>query len=177
MNSIQKREFKKGIMNIVDLVFAFCHFIIIIFPLIIVPNNLALIIIGIAISGVLLFSIIFNSVKKNPFYSSYVFALLIGNFLFLIPSIILVPLTSIFLIPEICYIIFLSWKTRIIATTKFYGASSYIRGVRVALREGQQSEQVEKQYNAKQHNIISFISLIVLVVVFIIWYDPSLLYG
>ncbi|MFX1419392.1 MAG: hypothetical protein ACFE9N_10770 [Promethearchaeota archaeon] len=188
MNSIQERKFKKGIMNYIDIVFAFCHSIIIIFPLIIIRNNLVLEIIEIAITSILLFSIIFRSITKNPFYISYGIALLISNFLFLIPSVILVPLISIFLIPEICYIIILTWNSRIFSSSKFYGDAQYRARAgsyglppnpdpNLKLREGLQSKQVEKQYNAKRHALLSFILLIVLVVVFILWYNPSLLYS
>jgi len=187
MRSIQDTEFKKGIINYIDVVFAFCHFIIIIFPLIIVKSNLVLEIIVIVISGILLFSVVLRFITKNPFYISYGVALLLGNLFFLIPSVILVPLIGIFVIPEICYILVLTWKTRTFSASKYYGDFRYRRAVgsvglppnpdpNLRLRENLQSEQVEDQYNAKQHGILSFILLIVLVVVFILWYDPSLFY-
>ncbi len=187
MISIQNTEFKKGIINYIDVVFAFCHFIIIIFPLIIVKSNLVLEIIVIVISGILLFSVVLRFITKNPFYISYGIALLLGNLFFLIPSVLLVPLIGIFVIPEICYILFLTWKTRIFSSSKFYGDYKYRRSAgaiglppnpdpNLNLREKIQSEQVEEQYNAKQHGILSFILLIFLVVIFILWYDPSLLY-
>ena len=187
MSGTQDREFKKGIINYVDLVFAICHFIIIIFPLIFIRSNLVLEIIGIVISGILLFSTLLRFIKKNPFYIAYGIALLLANLFFLIPSVIFVPLIGIFVVPEICYIIVLSWKTRIFSASKYLGDFKYRKAAgsiglppnpdpNLRLRERIQSEQVEDQYNAKQHSILSFILLIVLVVVFILWYDPSLFY-
>jgi hypothetical protein len=186
MNSTTKVEFKKGVMNYVDLVFAIFHFIIIVFPLVVIQNILILEIIGILCSSFLLFQMIYNFTSDNPFYISYGIALLISNFFFLIPSVILIPLIGFFLIPEIMYIYIVTFKSRVFSATKFYQDFTYRKKLgtlgllptpnpNLELREKKQSEKAEQRYNAKKHAIISFILLICLVVVFVTWLDVSLI--
>jgi len=186
MNSIPKDEFKKGVMNYVDLVFAIFHFIIIVFPLIVIQHILVLEIIGILCSSFLLILLIYNFTSENPFYISYGIALLLSNFFFLIPSVILVPLIGFFLIPECLYIYIVTFKSRVFSASKFYADYRFRRSVgsiglppnpdpNLKLREGKQSEKAEKRYNAKKHTIISFILLVSLVVVFVTWLDVSLI--
>jgi len=186
MNSLIKDEFKKGVMNYVDLVFAIFHFIIIVFPLIVIQNILVLEIIGILCSSVLLILLVYNFTSENPFYISYGIALLLSNFFFLIPSVILVPPIGFFLIPEVIYIYIITFKSRVFSDRKFYGDYIYRKKLgtlgllplpdpNLKMREGKQSEIAEKRYNAKKHAIISFILLICLVVVFVTWLDVSLI--
>ena len=186
MNSLIKDEFKKGVMNYVDVVFAIFHFIIIVFPLIVIQNIFVLEIVGIVCSSVLLILLIYNFISENPFYISYGIVLLIGNFFFLIPSVILVPLIGFFLIPEFFYIYIVTFKSRVFSATKMYGEYIYrkrlgtlgllpIPDPNLKMREGKQSEIAEKRYNAKKHVVISFILLISLVVVFVTWLDVSLI--
>ena len=186
MKSIQKEEFKKGVMNYVDLVFAIFHFIIIVFPLIVIQNILILEIIGILCSSFLLILLVYNFTSENPFYISYGIALLLSNFFFLIPSVILVPLIGFFLIPEFFYIYIVTFKSRAFSATKFYGDYKYrkrlgtvgllpIPDPNLKMRERKQSEIAEKRYSAKKHAIISFVLLISLVVVFVTWLDVSLI--
>ncbi|MFW9865073.1 MAG: hypothetical protein ACFFEN_03170 [Candidatus Thorarchaeota archaeon] len=186
MNKAQNEEFTKGFMNYLDVLFAFCHSTIIIFPLIFVRANLALEILGITISVSILILLVIFFIKSNPFYITYGVALLFGNFFFLIPSVILIPLISIFLIPEICYIVLLTWKGRLFSASRFYGDSQYRAKAgsyglppdpnpNLGLREGLQAEKVERRYKAKWHVILSFILLIVVVAVFIVWYNLSLI--
>lgn len=186
MNSIPNDEFKKGVMNYVDLVFAIFHFIIIVFPLILIQNILVLEIIGILSSSFLLILLVYNFTSENPFYISYGIALLLSNFFFLIPSVLLVPLIGFFLIPECIYIYIVTFKSRAFSATKFYRDYQYRKKLgtlgllptpnpNLKLREKKQSEEAEKQYSAKKHVIISFILLICLVVVFIAWLDVSLI--
>ena len=186
MNNIKTDEFKKGVMNYVDLVFAIFHFIIIVFPLIVIQNNIILEIIGIVSSGCLLILLISAFISDNPFYISYGIALLLSNFFFLIPSVILIPLIGFFLIPEFFYIYIVSFKSRAFSARKFYGDYQYRKRLgtvgllplpnpNLKMREGKQSEIAENRYNAKKHAIISFILLVSLVVVFFTWYDVSLI--
>jgi len=125
MNSNKKVEFEKGVMNYVDMLFAIFHFIIIVFPLIVIQNIIILEILGILCSSFLLLLMIYNFTSDNPFYISYGIALLLSNFFFLIPSVILIPLIGFFLIPEIMYIYIVSFKSRVFSTTKFYQDFTY----------------------------------------------------
>ena len=173
-------------MNYLDLVFAIFHFIIIVFPLVVIQNILVLEIIGILCSSFLLILLVYNFTSENPFSISYGIALLLSNFFFLIPSVILAPLIGFFLIPECLYIYSVTFKSRAFSASKFYGDYQYRKRVgsvglppnpdpNLKLREGKKSEKAEKPYNAKKHAAISFILLISLVVVFVSWLDVSLI--
>jgi hypothetical protein len=186
MNNFPKDEFKKGIINYVDLVFSVAHFFIIVFPLIIIQQNLLLEVTGITFCSFLLFFVVYYFTLGNPFYISYGIALLLCNFFFLIPSVLLHPLIGVFLIPEMIYIYIISFKNRTFSAGKAYGDARYRAKVgsvglppnpdpNLKLREGKQSEKTEKRYNAKKHSIISFILMVLLLIVFFSWFDISLI--
>ncbi len=79
--------FKRGTSNYLDIMMAFVNFLIIIFPLSIIRNNIIITILGIVISSVVIISAIYIFSIKNPFYSMYCYVLLFCGFLFIYPLI------------------------------------------------------------------------------------------
>ena len=84
--------FKRGTSNYLDIIMAFVNFLIIIFPLSIIRNNIIITILGIVISSVVIISAIYTFSIKNPFYSMYCYVLLFCGFLFIFAYIAINPI-------------------------------------------------------------------------------------
>ena len=178
IDKTKEEGFEKGTLNYIDAVFALFHFIITISPLILIQSNIVLSIIGITCACLLLVLGVRAFYSGELSYTFYGTALMVCNWLYLIPLVIFIPFIAVFLIFEIPYLISLWLKTSPLsaATGLFYRNRRRIQPQWTPhiknLRKEMQTEQAEKQLNIRNHLFISALLLITLLVIFMIWYDP-----
>ena len=104
-NSIE--SFERKLINYIDIGFACFNFIIIIFPLLAVLENIILTIVGCVFASVLFINTLYTFNRNNPFYLYYCYGLILGSLFFLISLLVLNPLMGLIFIPIIIYLIIL----------------------------------------------------------------------
>ncbi|MFX1499322.1 MAG: hypothetical protein ACFFBH_17530 [Promethearchaeota archaeon] len=186
MTEEKSQDFKKHLVNYFDIILAFINSLVIIFPLIIIYENLAISIIGIFLSCGTIALAIFTFIRNNPLYIYYCYSLLLCALLFSIPSIMLNPYFAIILIPDICFIYNLSkGKSQTSALSSYAKAQFLMRmgtqygmstkklsqqwdniNPELELKKQQQREILEKQYYSKKIIISTFILSVSLVAIF-----------
>ncbi|MBY8991916.1 MAG: hypothetical protein KGD58_14325 [Candidatus Lokiarchaeota archaeon] len=182
---------KKEPLNYVDAIFGVLHFFVIFFALILVQSNIILSIIGIICACTLLILGIRSFNLGEMLYANYGTALMVGSWMYLIPLVILAHFMGFFLFFEIPYLIIIAIKRRPFSASastfyyrtkrqgKFIGHIGTVPQSNLTPSPGRikgelQREQVERQANTKKHLYISILLLLTLLVVFVIWFDPSL---
>ena len=182
---------KKEPLNYIDAIFAVLHFFVIFFPLILIQSNIILSIIGISCASLLLILGARSFKLGESSYANYGTALMVANWMYLIPLVIVIHFTGFFLILEIPYLIIIAVKRfphsasssyfylRTKRQGKFMGhignvPQSTLMKTSDKLREEMQAEQVERQSNTNKHFYISILLVIIIIIVFLIWFDPYL---
>jgi len=178
--------FKRGTSNYLDIIMALVNFLIIIFPLSIIGNNIIITILGIVISSVVIISAIYMFSIKNPFYSMYCYVLLFCGFLFILSLIAINPIFGGLILLESIYLWIdsrlkgTSSGTSRIARVSMEGALSSI-GLNVRRRgmdrnelefekmRIQERERLAIKYNRKQILIRCLILSLSLFVIFIVF--------
>ena len=106
--NVNREEYKRSKIDYIDIIMAFMNALIIIFPLVLVPKNIFISIIGILLSCGNFTLIIYIFHKKNPFYTYYCYVILLYGTLFLLPSSYINPILIILFIPELIYFLIVS---------------------------------------------------------------------
>jgi len=122
MKENQTKKFEKRSKDYIDIAFAGLHFFIIIFPLLLVWEFIALTIIGCIFAVVFLTFILYTFIKNNPFFIYYGYGLFFCAFLFLMVSLLIVPLIGFLIIPVLIYFYILVKFKRPFETVEGYMA-------------------------------------------------------
>ena len=186
MASENLQEFKKGLMNYIDICLAIINSLIIVFPLIFFYKNIIISILGIVLSCSTLTITLYTFIRNNPLYMYHCYVLLIGGVLFLIPSTMINPILGIFFIPEVCFIYNISkGKSQTSALSSYakakylmrFGAQYGLNAKKLSqqwdnidpeleLKKKQQRELLEKQYHSKKNLISSLVLSLSLITIF-----------
>ena len=177
-------NFKKKFLDYIDISFAFLHFILIIFPLIMIYEYMIVTIIGCIIATVFLVAIIYTFIRDNPFFIYYCYGLFFLGFFFLMASLLIIPLLVFIIIPQLIYIYNLMKNARQfelpegfvtgVRETNRYGAIAYYHLLNsrdvVTTEDKLLIKQQKKNLNEKFHvNTILGITLILTISLFIIY--------
>ncbi|MHA2337673.1 MAG: hypothetical protein ACXACX_10230 [Candidatus Hodarchaeales archaeon] len=112
--------FQRKNIHYLDIVFACLHFLIIIFLLIIVSENIVLTILGCSFTVMYLAAIIYTFIKNNPFYIFYCYGFFLCALFYLISSFLFAPLFGLILFPELFYFYILMKFKRPFETVEGY---------------------------------------------------------